>query len=896
VFDSRKVGVNFATRLQNAGYGNSSYDRYTYYRLLSQLGTETGQEQPAGKLNLNYRNASNGVVVAGMETNFFPWTALEFFTNAADKLLQAYYPSAGENVELFNVPAPLSLTNIPVLVSNRFVYNASLHRLFQLAANLADSQTNYTGVRGADLPSVFRPQFRKDAKGDIYIAGWAEENDTVNLSLQLLDLTDPAARAVIPESTTPYNANVYGVSWVIGAKKNLPNFNEFMMKSVASVTRRLQFYRPSINVRPTRTNQMYQVGISNMFGFEAWNPYISNYNRSVRIFVENAMQIDLRYTNDLALDPRGGVAFTNLFVNTVTNIGINQWRGAGPSVQSPQRLSFQVPLFTNFIFKAEEIYRANQPGGPFFTRFTNVGSGLRAGFEDTGEFHIPQFNLAVSNRMRFIMVDTTVSPNRVIDYVCLNQLDGLRNMTAEVSEQNQALVNGSAVNIGANFWATNRVGGNTLRTPPLGLVNQIEASLGHIATGDNEWQNYGVNQYTGNLKRKEIDSFRAFMRLGPLYYPGTVNTNLLVQAPFTPTRRTSQTISWQANDPLVHYTKADLTFVGKGNGIEPELPTGPLISSNNLAQLNERFEPWREDGGYAETRMNLAVKDPGVRSPNDWNFPTNKFPNVGWLGRVHRGTPWQTVYLKSSDVSLSTWTNWSGNTFVRDANVNRPVADRVLFDVFTTALNDNATRGQLNVNQEGLAAWSAALGGLIGLTNTAAEAELNTLVVTNLVNPLIIRPAGTELDPTNSVVHRIWAGINRTRNDTNTFRGSFRRAGDVLATPELTVESPLLNRSTANQLERGIDDATYERLPQMLMGLLRGNEAPRFTIYAYGQALKPAPRSIVLSGTYAGLCTNYQITAEFATRTVVRMDVETNSAGRLEPRAVIESYNILGPE
>ena len=36
-----------------------------------------------------------------------------------------------------------------------------------------------------------------------------------------------------------------------------------------------------------------------------------------------------------------------------------------------------------------------------------------------------------------------------------------------------------------------------------------------------------------------------------------------------------------------------------------------------------------------------------------------------------------------------------------------PVQDRVLFDLFTTGLNDNATRGTLSVNQSGLAAWSA---------------------------------------------------------------------------------------------------------------------------------------------------------------------------------------------
>jgi len=62
--------------------------------------------------------------------------------------------------------------------------------------------------------------------------------------------------------------------------------------------------------------------------------------------------------------------------------------------------------------------------------------------------------------------------------------------------------------------------------------------------------------------------------------------------------------------------------------------------------------------------------------------------------------------------------------------------------------------------------------------------------------------------------------------------------------------------------------------------------------------LKPAPRSIVTSGPFFGLCTNYQITAEMATRTVVRFEgIQPYQSGRpsaitnLHP--VIESFNVL---
>jgi hypothetical protein len=88
-----------------------------------------------------------------------------------------------------------------------------------------------------------------------------------------------------------------------------------------------------------------------------------------------------------------------------------------------------------------------------------------------------------------------------------------------------------------------------------------------------------------------------------------------------------------------------------------------------------------------------------------------------------------------------------------------------------------------------------------------------------------------------------------------------------------------------------ITDAAYERIPQQILGLLRLDQAPRFVIYSYGQALKPAPQSIVTSGQFFGLCTNYLITAEAATRTVVRIDGAPGN-----PHAVIETFNVLQPD
>jgi hypothetical protein len=98
-------------------------------------------------------------------------------------------------------------------------------------------------------------------------------------------------------------------------------------------------------------------------------------------------------------------------------------------------------------------------------------------------------------------------------------------------------------------------------------------------------------------------------------------------------------------------------------------------------------------------------------------------------------------------------------------------------------------------------------------------------------------------------------------------------------------------------------------------------------IFAYGQSLKPADHSILTSGQFLGMCTNYQITGEVATRTVVRFEPSSplnpadlyaplnpaqnpvmpflknpnngpavNSPQIPPPHAVIESFTVLPPE
>jgi hypothetical protein len=134
----------------------------------------------------------------------------------------------------------------------------------------------------------------------------------------------------------------------------------------------------------------------------------------------------------------------------------------------------------------------------------------------------------------------------------------------------------------------------------------------------------------------------------------------------------------------------------------------------------------------------------------------------------------------------------------------------------------------------------------------------------------------------------------------------FHRLGDLLSVPELTMASPFLSPnpltvSSDNSPAQPLGDAALERIPQQIFGLLKCDKTPRVVIYSFGQTLRPANRSRVTSGPFFGLVTNYQITAEVATRTVVRFDGVPPfqygiAQGITNLHPVIESFNVVPPD
>jgi hypothetical protein len=879
---------SFTNRLAAAGQGpqlavgDTNFNRYTYYRMLSQMGMESAPE-PATKLNLNYKN-----VDGHSATNFESWAedpnkpstwtnALEFFTNAANLLFTTQtnfiIPTPGNLI----VPTNLWTGFIPVYPAN--YYTPSVHRMLQLAANIYDAANPkvITNANDFDYPSVFRPVFGSD-NTNIWVKGYLEVTNTGAVSLNTI-LTNAYSLSVTSDVQTIFsninrgsnNFNVYGVPWVIGAKKGLPNFNAISLESFTGLTRKLQIVKPSLTASRTtwHTNVQYILSVSNAIMAEAWNSYITNYPRAVDIGGIDTLNMTLTNENGI-VSPAAAYATNMSFqlqiplapsIPAVPSVPALSWQGVGLNMSSNIAGSFRFPLLSSTIFLPPSIYSTNSVRTG---TFLFVPDPLDAGFENTTGYPLPRFGLILTNRLRFVMIDDTTG--RVIDYVQLDGMGGQRDLT------------GASELLGTDDWGpggtwdTNRspIGSGNINSPLNGIENQITISQqappfqnpGYVTiVQSNDWNSAVTESMNFSSVAAAASSFNAFFNKDI-----TVNTNLSMQVPFTPTRTVCVYYTWQANDPLVHYTLPDLTDLIGSTGVPLTNWVYTNLINGYLGQINKRYMPWGGslNGGNPDYNTDMTIKDPLVTRSDDWQFPNGKIPNIGWLGRVHRGTPWQTVYMKSSPVSDPTyWQNWTGNNLLRpatnlanltaDSSFSQPTNDWAIFDLFTTAPNDNATRGQLSVNQANYADWAAVLDGVVVLNNDP----------TNGLVPVVIDP-----NATNGAVSTIYSSIANAR--ANHPGGVFTRVGDILAAPALSITSPFLNIADPNSAQV-LNDAAYERLPQQIMSLLRVGQ-PRYVIYAYGQSLKPAARSIVSSGPFYGTCTNYQITGEVVTRTVVRFE------------------------
>jgi hypothetical protein len=728
---------------------------------------------------------------------------IDFFTNVASRALSQ---------EL-----NLNLTQIQIYPTNQ--YTPAVHRLLQVAANVYDATTTNL------YPSVFRPVFTSDGT-NVFISGYEQVISVSDATDSPLALPVDAASLPIGIST---NVNVYGVPWIIGAKKGFPNFNEFSMENVMWIERKLQIARPSINAAQNlwQTNQMYVMSISNSVGVECWNSYSANYIPlgGLNITVRDTLSTTLSNLTAGTIQPIAGTIQPTIYAinNTVTPAfwpgTVQPWTN-----NTPNSNSFIMPLNTTVPFFTNEV--CVSPTGSFVFQST-LGSNW-----NTGIFPLPQFCLLTTNQLQVFMLDGT----NVIDYVQFSGPESGANLNSFIADFDTN-------NPNAGLWNTNLSNGGI----PNGINNQILYSENPqlnrfvlTANDDRTWVNP-----PGSTVGQEIASFNAFFspnHIGSGTDPTTgvhyraTNLDLIVQVPFTPSRYVYGYTSWQANDPLVHYLASDLNYSGfeqsgLGTGWHQWNNSTTNIPANNLGLLNDRYQPWgintqmRQVAGVDANAFNLTFKDPLVDSSDDWDFPDGQMTNLDWIGQVHRGTPWQTIYLKTSNVlnensasgniGTNTWVAWTGNANLSDAVNTTPVQDWHLASLLVSLLNTNDFRSLLSVNNSNSNAWLVLLDGLTAWTNSSADDQISSNYFFDGVpqfDAITISSNSPQASILANAIQSARAG------QPNQF---FHDVGDILATPQLTEQSPFLNLNDSVQQEYGISDEAYEIIPAQLLPLLR---------------------------------------------------------------------------
>lgn len=949
-------------------------NRYSFYRMLSQMSFESAPEPSFNtnlmpgfpsypytrKINLNYNviyKDQFGIVHPDVVTtnNFVPWTnATEFFTNVADRMLRATFPDPIVVTNVVNGVAQLPpttnylcLTNIPIYPAN--LYTPAVHRILQLTANIWDAMTNKistTPLVNYDYPTVMRPIIRYSTSPttNVWISGYFEQQamhrtDVKNfLQVSNFDLRRPGDLAnLIATQPKISTNNIYGLPYVIGARAGtgFPAFNKIALAPVVTILRKMQLNR--ITATPTyTTNLQYELSISNLIGADFWNPYSGQtyYSNILTVVLTNDFDTVLSLSNYAVLRDPNGVNYNN---SKIYNTNFGFVISVNPALQTPWSGEFGITNAFPNSFRSSYTNQVLIPGSVLI-----ISNGISVLDDPTkyaslpippNSYFIPHFMLAISNRVHGFILDSNQASGltRIIDYVQLGGLGQAPGMDDVFDvETNLQVVEGGLL-VANRLWSEEPVGTNRI---PRGFFNQINISQGiGQATPIDKWMPVGLDQAAvsgsglglgyANTEQDAIDKFKLWM--------GT-NTLDSRRVPYAAYTRIAKTYVWAANDPLVHYMVNDLVdsgrvFSSNAFSVYKEAPLlyGQTLGKNILAYATtNRVMAWgynSQIAPYSYIATNeMAYKDSGMTFPDKWNFPTNKFPNIGWLGRVHRGTPWQTFYLKAGTVDLNAWSYWTGNQYSnysyftktvngsvvtnyylkypayatngvgnyiainfgtkRDVDYTQPTNDWALLDLFTTAPDDNASRGQLSVNQTNMAAWAAVLTGVHVLTSN-----------TN----------GVYIDPNDNYngFQKIYRGITNYINSTNSagqynLPGQvFTGVGQILAVPELTTNSPYI----VPQPGVTYRDEVYERIPQQIMGLLRVG-SPRYVVFAYGQSLKPAQNSVLYSGANLGLCTNYQITGEYASRTLFRVEnhpVPGHAIGQ-QPKVVIESFNVMQPE
>ncbi len=593
---------------------------------------------------------------------------------------------------------------------------------------------------------------------------------------------------------------------------------------------------------------MYVIGVSNIFGVEDWNSYASNYNNTVTVVAQDT------FTFGLSNDAPGFVAITNKYYYNVGAPSLFTWPGVSSSS------SFVLPLGTDIVGQALSPYGYPQSTNGLYIYFygsaiasTNIGgfsynapcfiplSANPASYMDAGTPPLPHFVLQTTNRLQAYILDTH-DPNNIyiLDYVQLGGMNSTLDLNQAIADNSFNSTQYPNNNLG--LWSTNYYVGNV----PFGVNAQYLVSIGAEAVPleDLDGGFWSTSPIPGAGADTSPAAHQAFFQafFGPyneVAYNGEFLTNfqLSIQAPFTPTRLVIQQMVYEANDPLVHYMTSDLNdFPDDTNGIVSSSSTSPGLKY--VGHVNNRYMPWGTAGNLAKTIYNLAqpdnnaynlsYKDPSVYSSDKWSFPTNQTLNASWLGQVHRGTPWQTIFLKSTNIldliwsiplgpsfnsGIPTWEVWTGDTNAIDAISMAPVQDWRMASLLASLFNTNSPGSLFSVDDVNPGDWENFLNGMTALTNDLSDIAVQTVQFTH--NPQF---ASLVVSSNSTQAATIASAIESARMAS--CGQLFMNKGDIFSVPQLSDASPYLNVDPT-QIQYGISDAAYEAIPSQLLRLLR---------------------------------------------------------------------------
>jgi hypothetical protein len=419
-------------------------------------------------------------------------SGLEIFMNGANAQLEAQFGFGVTNIPIY------SQTNPAIR------YSGAIHYILQSAADAYDATAPTT-----NLPSVFRPIFSPESNG-LWIEGYAEvTNDfATQMAKPFHAIDDPQ---ILPDD------NVWGVPWVVGAKGNIPAFNQYASATAFDLTRQLQFALRHPNTRPQFTNEFYLLTMSNAIGVSAWNSQATAYTNPVTIVISNVVSVNI--TND------AGCFYATNLVNT-TAYPVSGWPGKGTGASAVVvpliNWSVSLPLSDWSVSRSALLDILNYPS-------------FLPGDEMQTALPTYDWTVGITNHLIYALLDS--GSGRILDFVNLSDA-GARLDTAQLvaSLSNSPPPNGGSQVLASLCFIPSPSASNSAVSQ--GVMNQINIGEGRLAVSDYSIPASEAYAFTSNL-------------MGGC-------SSLSFDAPVAPHISVLQTLFLQAASPRAHYTSDDI--------------------------------------------------------------------------------------------------------------------------------------------------------------------------------------------------------------------------------------------------------------------------------------------------------------------------------------------------